>query len=49
VRGLDSLASALVRASTYGRHQSHDEQEVVNIDRTRLRLVLTSYIAIRIL
>jgi len=48
VRGLDSLAFALVRATTYGHYQSRDEQEVVNIDRIRPRLVLTSYIAIRI-
>jgi hypothetical protein len=48
VRGLGSLAFALLRATTYGRHQSRDEQEVVNIDRIRLRLVLTSYIAVRI-
>jgi hypothetical protein len=48
VRGLDSLAFALVRATTYGHHQSRDVQEVVNIDRIRPRLVLTSYIAIRI-
>ena len=44
VRGLDSLAFALVRATTDGHHQSRDEQEVVNIDHIRLRLVLTFYI-----
>jgi hypothetical protein len=49
VRGLDSLSFALVRATTYGRHQSHNEPEVVNIDRIRLRLGLTFYIDIRIL
>ena len=47
MRGLDSLAFALVRATTYGHHQSRDEQEVVNIDHIRLRLVLTFYIAVR--
>jgi hypothetical protein len=49
VRGLDSLSFALVRATTYGRYQSHDEPEVVNIDRIRLRLGLTFYIDIRML
>lgn len=41
VRGLDSLAFALVRATTYGRRQSRDEQEAVNIDHIRHRLALT--------
>jgi hypothetical protein len=38
VRGLDSLSFAMIRATTYGRRQSHDGQEVVNIDHIRYRL-----------
>jgi hypothetical protein len=47
VRGLDSLAFALVRATTYVHHRSHDEQEFVNSERIRHRLVLKSYITVR--
>ena len=45
MRDLDSLAFALVGATTNGHHQSHDEQEVIDIDHIYLHLVLTFYIA----
>jgi hypothetical protein len=40
VRGLDSLVVALVRATTYARRQSHDEEVFVYIEHIHLRLVL---------
>jgi hypothetical protein len=40
LKGLDSLAVALVRATTYAHRKSHDEEVFVYIERFRLRLVL---------
>jgi hypothetical protein len=40
VRGLDSLAFALVRATTYRYHQSHNKQEVININHIYLYFVI---------
>jgi hypothetical protein len=47
VRGLDSHAVALARATIYEHHQSHDKPEVVNIDRIRLHSVWTFYLTVR--
>ena len=47
VRGLDSHAVALARATIYEHHQSHGEPEVANIDHIRLYWVWTFYPTVR--